>query len=54
MAKFETKVVLVNQYDEIVCELVKGLYWYNLPAGEALLLAVGDEYKVKEIEVEVE
>lgn len=56
MAKFETKVCLVNKYDEVVCELEKDGYFYKLPMSFAKnhLLDIGDEYKVVEIEMEVE
>ena len=56
MAKFETKVCMVNAYDEIVCELEKDGCFYKFPMGftKNLLLDVGDEYKVVEIEMEVE
>ena len=52
MAKFETKVCLVDKYNEVVCELEKDVFFYKLPKG--FLLDVGDEYKVVEIEMEVE
>ena len=56
MAKFETKVCMVNAYDEIVCELehVNGDY-YRLPK-EVLwdYMFVGDRFEIKEIETEVE
>lgn len=54
--KFETKVVLVNKWDEVVCELVEDGYFYKFPMDFVRnpLLDVGDEYKVREIEVEVE
>lgn len=56
MAKFETKVCLVNRYGEVVCELEKDGYFYKFPMNFAKnpLLLVGDEYKVEEIETEVE
>jgi hypothetical protein len=56
MAKFETKVCLVNKWDEVVCELEKDGYFYKFPMGFARnpLLDIGDEYKVVEIETEVE
>lgn len=56
MAKFETKVCLVNQYDEVVCELEKDGCFYKFPMGFAKnsLLDIGDKYKVVEIETEVE
>ena len=56
MAKFETKVCLVNQYDEVICELEKDGYFYKFPMGfdRNPLLDIGDEYKVVEIETEVE
>ena len=56
MAKFETKVVLTNKYGEIVCELEKDGYFYKFPMDFAKnpLLDIGDEYKVEEIETEVE
>ena len=58
MAKFETKVCLVNKYGDVVCELEKAgddCFFYKFPR-EVLgtLLDVGDEYKVVEIETEVE
>lgn len=56
MAKFETRVCMVNAYDEIVCELerVNGDY-YRLPK-EVLwdYMFVGDKFEIKEIETEVE
>ena len=52
MAKFETKVCLVNKYNEVVCELEADGFFYKLPKG--FLLDIGDEYKVAEIEMEVE
>ena len=60
MAKFETKVVLMRMYGDteidIVCELEKDGFFYKFPMGFAKmpLLDIGDEYKVMEIEVEVE
>ena len=59
MAKFETKVCMVNAYDEIVCELerVNSNYgdYYRLPK-EVLwdYIFVGDKFEIKEIETEVE
>ena len=58
MAKFETKVCMVNEYDEIVCELerVRGYGdYYRLPK-EVLwdYMFVGDKFEIKEIETEVE
>ena len=52
MAKFETKVCLVDKYNEVVCELEEDVFFYKLPKG--FLLDVGDEFKVAEIEMEVE
>lgn len=60
MAKFEKKVVLMrmegNTEIAIVCELEKDGYYYKFPVkfAEEPLLDVGDEYKVMEIETEVE
>ncbi len=56
MAKFETKVCLVNEYGYVVCELEKDGYFYKFPMDFAKnpLLDIGDEYKVVEIEMEVE
>lgn len=60
MAKFETKVVLMRMYGdieiEVVCELERDGYFYKFPMGFAKnpLLDIGDEYKVVEIETEVE
>ena len=57
MAKFKTVAVLVDKYDEIVCELEKseGDMYYKLPNDITnILLLDGDEFRVKEIEVEVE
>lgn len=56
MARFETKVCLVNKWNEVVCELEKDGYFYKFPMGFAKspLLDIGDEYKVVEIEMEVE
>lgn len=53
MAKFETKVCLVDKYNEVVCELEEDVFFfYKLPKG--FLLDIGDEFKVVEIETEVE
>lgn len=52
MAKFETKVCLVDKYNEVVCELEEDGFFYKLPKG--FLLDIGDEFKVMEIETEVE
>lgn len=60
MAKFETKVVLMRMDGDIeidvVCELEKDGCFYKFPMGFARnpLLDIGDEYKVVEIETEVE
>lgn len=58
MAKFETKVCLVNAYGDVVCELEKAgddCFFYKFPREILVtLLDVGDEYKVVEIETEVE
>lgn len=60
MAKFEKKVVLMKMYGDIelaiVCELEKDGYFYRFPKEFAKepLLDIGDEYKVVEIETEVE
>ena len=51
-AKFETKVCLVDKYNEVVCELEEDVFFYKLPKG--FLLDIGDEFKVVEIETEVE
>ena len=51
MAKFETKVCLVDKYNEVVCELEEDVFFYKLPRD--FLFDVGDEYKVMEIEIEV-
>ena len=52
---FETKVVLKNQYDEIICELEKDGMWYKFPVDFAKhpCLDIGDEYRIEEIESEV-
>ena len=52
MAKFATKVCLVDKYNEVVCELEEDGFFYKLPKG--FLLDIGDEFKVVEIETEVE
>ena len=52
MAEFKTKVCLVNKYNEVVCELEEDGFFYKLPKG--FLLDIGDEFKVMEIETEVE
>lgn len=52
MAKFETKVWLADKYNELVCELEADGFFYKLPKG--FLLDIGDEFKVVEIETEVE
>ena len=56
MAKFETKVCLVNEYGEVVYELKKdGDFFYKFPKEVlGMLLDVGDVYKVEEIEMEIE
>ena len=60
MAKFEKKVVLMKMYGDIelaiVCELEKDGYYYRFSKDFAKepLLDIGDEYKVVEIETEVE
>ena len=58
MAKFETKVCLVNMYGEVVCELEADGCYYKFPVDADFvqnpLLDIGDEYKVMEIEMEVE
>lgn len=57
---FEKKVVLMrmdgNTEISIVCELEKDGYYYKFPIDFAKepLLDIGDEYKVVEIETEVE
>ena len=52
MAKFETKVCLVDKYNEVVCELEEDGFFYIFSKG--FLLDIGDEVKVMEIEMEVE
>ena len=57
MAKFEKRAILVNEYGSEVCELVRAPFgFWMIPEKEAqdLLLAVGDTYKVEEVESEVE
>ena len=60
MAKFEKRVVLMRMYGDIelaiVCELEQDDYFYRFPKDFAKkpLLDIGDEYKVVEIETEVE
>ena len=60
MARFEKRVVLMrmdgNTEIDIVCELEKDGYFYKFPMDFAKnpLLDIGDEYKVVEIETEVE
>lgn len=56
MAKFETKVCLVNTYGDVVCELEKvGDFFYRFPREVLdMLVDVGDVYSVEEIETEVE
>ena len=56
MAKFETKVCLVNEYGEVIMELEEeGKFCYKFPREVLdLLLDVGDTYYVEEIETEVE
>ena len=56
-SKFETKCVLVDKYDEIVCDLEKseGDMYYKLPDDITnLLLMDGDVFRVKEVETEIE
>ena len=56
MAKFETKVCLVNAYGDVVMELEKdGKFFYKFPREVlGLLLDIGDTYYVEEVETEVE
>lgn len=60
MAKFEKKVVLMRVYGDIelsvVCELEQDDYFYKFPKNFAKkpLLDIGDEFRVVEIETEVE
>ena len=56
MAKFETKVCLVNAYGDVVCELEKASdFFYKFPREVlGMLVDVGDVYSVEEIETEVE
>lgn len=55
MAKFETKVVLVTEYGEEVCELKQNeCGFYEIPDNEWILMDIGDTYKVVEVESEVE
>ncbi len=58
MATFKTEVCLVNKYGDFICRLERdGGYW-KVPAewvnDMTTLLDIGDEYKVVEIETEVE
>ena len=55
-SKFETKVCLVDMYGEVVCELQPDGGFYVLPKNEvpSILMAVGDEYHVEEIEFEID
>lgn len=55
-SKFETKVCLVNMYGEIVCELKPNSGFYVIPVSEApaILMDIGDEYHVEEIEFEID
>ena len=46
------KVCLVDKYNEVVCELEEDGFFYKLPKG--FLLDIGDEFKVMEIEMEVD
>lgn len=60
MAKFEKRVVLMKMYGDIelaiVCELERDEYYYRFPKDFAKnpLLDIGDEFRVVEIETEVE
>ena len=60
MAKFEKKVVLMRMYNgmeiSVVCELERDGYFYKFPMDFANnpLLDIDDEYKVVEVEMEVE
>lgn len=55
MAKFETKVVLVDEYGNEVCELKRTEHgFYEIPDYEWILMDIGDVYKVEERESEVE
>ena len=49
---FETSVVLINQYDEIVAQLDYANGYYFLPEG--LVLDIGDVLRVEEIDVEID
>lgn len=54
MAKFDKKVILVNEYGNDVCELVRTEHgFYEIPEHERILMDVGDTYKVVEVESEV-
>ena len=55
-SKFETKVCLVDEYGDIVCELKRDGGFYVLPKNFAAnwLLAVDDVYRVEEIEMEID
>lgn len=55
-SRFQTKVCLVNKYGEVVCELERDGGWYVIPRNKVggLLLDIGDEYRVEEVEFEVD
>ena len=57
-SKFETRMCLVNQYGEVICELehADGSMYYVIPAQKraSILMDEGDVYSVEELEFEVD
>lgn len=56
-SKFETKVCLIDKYDNVVCELERdGGGFYVIPRNmcSSILFDIGDEYHVDEIDFEVD
>ena len=55
-SKFESKVCLVDKYGDVVCELKPNESWWVIPRDECegILMDIGDEYHVEEIEFEMD
>lgn len=55
-SNFETKVCLVDMYGDVVCELEPNNGFYVIPSAKAssILMDVGDEYHIEEIEFEID
>ena len=55
-SKFENQVWLVNKYGDLVVKLERDGSFWRIPksAISSLLLDIGDEYRVEEIESEID